>query len=325
MKLLYNTSTDAAFNLALEEYALTRMEDDILMLWRNANAVIIGKNQNAMEEIDVDFLREHDIQLIRRQSGGGAVFHDLGNINYTLIQQMGADDFSNYAKFTKPVCDFLATLGLLAEYQGRNDILLDGMKISGNAQAAKNGRFMHHGTLLYNVDFGALAGVLRPRDVKISSKGVKSVRSRVTNIASHLKSPMDTEAFVQQLYDFFLNHMEAAEPYALTESDVAGVRQLVADKYGTWEWNFGGSPAYNFERVVKFPFGIVELRMTVQGGVIREAHIHGDFFGMQDVAGLEDILKGVRHDREAVRRALADVPLDSIISGMTVEDLAGMV
>lgn len=323
MLLLHNTSTDPAFNLALEEYALTSMKEDILILWRNNKAVIVGKNQNAAEEIDVDFLREHDITLIRRQSGGGAVFHDLGNINYTMIQKMGDDDFSNYVKFTRPVCDFLKTLGLAAEFQGRNDILLDGMKVSGNAQAAKNGRFMHHGTILYNVDFTALTGVLKPRDIKIESKGVKSVRSRVTNIASHLETPMESLEFLERLYAYFLETTGAKE-YILTERDTAAVNQLVEQKYGTWEWNYGSSPAYGFQRVEKFPFGIVELHLQVEGGIIREIRIQGDFFGIQDIAELEDKLREQRHEQDAVKEALEGVALDSYISGMTPEEFVGL-
>lgn len=321
MLLLHNTSTDPAFNLALEEYALTGMKEDILILWRNDKAVIVGKNQNAVEEIDSDYLRENGIALIRRQSGGGAVYHDLGNINYTMIRDMGEDDFSNYGKFTKPVCDFLATLGIQAEYQGRNDILVDGMKISGNAQAAKNGRFMHHGTILFDVDFTVLANVLKPRDIKIESKGVKSVRSRVTNLAERLPRSMEPLAFLKALYRFFLDSEPDIRPYNLSKADIAAVRQLVAEKYGTWEWNFGGSPAYNYQRAAKFPCGIVELRLTVHAGIIESATIYGDFFGIREIGGLEKRLCGLRHEPDAVAEALEGFPLGEYISGLTVEEL----
>ena len=174
MYLVYNDSTDPAFNLALEEYVLTRLTGEFILLWRNARAVIIGRNQNAAEEVDMDYAREHNISVHRRISGGGAVFHDLGNINYTVIKEQGKNDFGCYAEFTGPVIEFLAQMGVAAELAGRNDLTVKGMKISGNAQAAKNGRIMHHGTLLYDVSVGELAGVLRPNQAKISSKGIKA-------------------------------------------------------------------------------------------------------------------------------------------------------
>lgn len=324
MELVINHSTAPAFNLALEEYALTRMERELIILWRNAASVIIGRNQNAVEEMDMDYVRTHGITVIRRQSGGGAVFHDLGNINYTVIHRLGEDDFSNYHKFTAPICAFLRTLGVDARLEGRNDLLIDGMKFSGNAQAVKNGRIMHHGTILFNADVTQLAGALRPRPAKIASKGIKSVRSRVTNVAEHLPEPMAVEEFFDRLANYFRQETGQIGEYELTPEDIAAVNCLVEEKYGLWEWNIGRSPAYNFERSARFPFGIVDLRLEVKDGVIVMASLFGDFFGVRDKAALEQRLCGVRHDRATVREALADIDLALYIHGITREQLLNL-
>lgn len=324
MDLVINPSTDPAFNLALEEYVLTQLDREMILLWRNRSAVIIGRNQNAMAEMDLDFIRANNITVIRRQSGGGAVFHDLGNINFTVIHALGQGDFSNYQKFTAPICQFLRTLGVDARLEGRNDLVIDGMKFSGNAQAVKNGRIMHHGTLLYNADVGHMVGALRPSAAKIESKGVKSVRSRVTNIAQHLESPMAVEDFFQQLADFFRSSTEGISAYELSTADIAAVDQLVAEKYGTWDWNFGKSPGYNYEKSARFPFGSVDLRLTVDNGVIRDARIFGDFFGIVEIADLERHFIGLRHTKEAVAEALWGWDLSQYIHGITREELVAL-
>lgn len=319
--LLINESTDPAFNLALEEHALTAMDIDLIMLWRNEKAVIIGRNQNAAEEIDSDFVRENNIAVIRRQSGGGAVFHDLGNVNFTVINAAAEGDFSNYEKFTAPIVDFLRGMGVGARLEGRNDLVIGGMKFSGNAQAMRNGRIMHHGTILYNADFGNLAKALRPRGAKIESKGIKSVRSRVTNVAAHLESPPPVGEFFASLAGYFRQSVAGLLPYELSQADIAATKKLVAEKYGSWEWNFGSSPAYNYEKARKFPFGLVELRLQVENGVIAGCRIFGDFFGLRELGPLEEALCGARHDRLSVESALAALPIGEFIQGAAAADL----
>ncbi|MDR2931773.1 MAG: lipoate--protein ligase, partial [Oscillospiraceae bacterium] len=305
--------------LALEEYALTVLKRDLIMLWRNAPSVIIGRNQNAAEELDMDYIRENAIPVIRRQSGGGAVFHDLGNINYTLIHLMGRDDFSNYGKFTAPVCDFLRGLGVDARLEGRNDLVIGGMKFSGNAQAAKNGRIMHHGTILFDADVARLAKALKPRAAKIESKGVKSVSARVTNAARHLPKPMSVDTFFSRLALYFQNSDLCTGLYELTDADIKGVQKLVAEKYSQWAWNIGQSPPYDFEKTARFPYGIVDIRLRVSRGIIEQMHILGDFFGILEVTELSGRLQGVRHSREAIADALTGISISDYIHGMTRE------
>lgn len=320
MKLIYNASQDAAYNLAMEEYLLTQVDFPLIMLWRNGKSVIVGNNQNAIEEMDLEYTKAHQITVIRRQSGGGAVFHDLGNINFTVILPLGENDFNNYQKFTQPIVDFLQQLGVNAYLKGRNDLLIDGMKFSGNAQAVRNGRIMHHGTLLFHADFGDLAGALRPNPAKIESKGIKSVRSRVTNISSHLESPMEVEDFLCQLYSFFLANSPDITPYALTPTDDLAVRRLVDSKYSQWQWNFGSSPRYDYQKTALFEYGFVDLRLCVNKGIIESAVIYGDFFGTAEKTLLEEKLIGISHNPKAVEEVLREFDFSSVISGMKLSD-----
>ena len=320
MLLISHDCTDPAWNLALDEYLLTHFTEEVLSLWRNGPSVIVGRNQNALEEIDQDFVRARGIAVVRRLTGGGAVFHDLGNVNYTLVQPYQEGDFNNYAKFTRPIVDFLAELGVRAELSGRNDLLVEGRKCSGNAQAVRGGRILHHGTLLFSADLAQLAGALRPRDIKIQSKGVKSVSSRVTNLAGHLPEPMRVEAFLDRLRAWFLAR-PGVRPYQLTAEDRAAVDALRAAKYGAWAWNFGASPRYTWARAAKYPFGLVDVRLRVEGGVIQEAVLYGDYFGRRDSGELAAALAGLPHRREAVGEPLRALPLGDYIAGMEPEEL----
>lgn len=323
MYLICNDSTDPAFNLALEEYALTRLTGNYILLWRNARAVIIGKNQNAAEEVNLDYAREKNISVNRRLSGGGAVFHDLGNINYTVVKDREKNDFGGYAEFTGPVIAFLRELGVEAQLSGRNDLTVGGMKVSGNAQAAAQGRIMHHGTLLYDVCVDELAGVLRPSKIKLESKGVKSVRSRVTNLIEHLPRPLPTEAFLKQLQDYYRSRPEVVE-HSLAPREIAAVSALAKEKFGAWEWNFGASPPYNQQKAQRFAFGTVDVRLEVAQGVIKAARIYGDYFGMGEIAELEALLIGRPHQREALAAALASVRVEDYIHGMRAEELLSL-
>ena len=320
MHLLVHKGTDPYFNMALEEYILCRTSLDIIILWRNDRAVVVGRNQNTVEEIDSDFVREKGVAVVRRLSGGGAVFHDTGNINFTVIQAAASDDFANYIKFTSPVIDFLHELGVNAKLEGRNDLVIDGMKFCGNAQTIKNGRFMHHGCILYNADVAELAGALRPKEAKFESKSVKSVRARVTNIASHIQNPPEAGQFFESLADYFRRDAESIREYILTPCDAAQIEALAESKYKTWDWNYGASPDYNFSNAKKFGAGFVDVRLSVKSGVIEAAKIYGDFFGLFETAGLEAALAGVQHDRVELAAVLKDIDLSQYIHGISQDE-----
>jgi lipoate-protein ligase A len=323
MLLFVNHSLEPAFNLALEEYILTKSNDDVVMLWRNSPSVILGRNQNAIEEIDVDFVRDHDITAIRRLSGGGAVFHDPGNINYSIIRTLEEGDFGNYGGFTAPICEFLQELGVDANFRGRNDLVIGDAKFSGNAQAVCKGRILHHGTILYDADLNRLSGALKPKKARVESTGIRSFSSEVTNVARHLPHPCGVEAFFEQLVGFYTQRTKGR--YVLSPDDIEGTQRLVQEKYSTWEWNFGHSPAYGYHKITAFPTGAVDLRLSVDEGIISKAGIFGDFFSMREVSELQGLLAGVRHDKVSVREALRDIRVDQYIYGVTNEQFIGLV
>ena len=314
--LINNPKTNPYLNLALEEHFLSDFEDDIVILWRNDKSIIIGRNQNALEEINRDFVEKSGIPIVRRLTGGGAVFHDLGNVNFTFIQKQEAGVFSDYRHFIGPVCEFLDTLGVQAQLSGRNDLMIDGMKFSGNAQTVKGGRIMHHGTLLFDANLNDISGALNPNRVKMESKGIQSVRNRVTNIASHLKEPMSVDAFLNRLSAFFSTEIEDIQEYELSDEDIRKAYSLVKKKYGTWEWNFGQSPEYNFTQSKRFEFGIVDLWLNVKAGIIAQVGIYGDFLGMMDKSELEKAVLGQRHRRQDIEEALNRLNINDYISGM---------
>ena len=325
MLLVENFSIDPYYNLAAKEYFLKKVPDDVVMLWRNDRAVVVGKNQNSTEEIDAAYVEDRKIAVVRRLTGGGAVFHDLGNVNFTIISEDRAgEQFNDYALFTKPVRLFLETLGIRTELSGRNDLLVDGRKFSGNAQARYGGRMLHHGTILFDSNMGDLAGALNPGPLKLESKAVKSTKSRVENLISHLPEPMTVERFCAELRRFFLTYFPQASPYGIGPADDAEIRALVRQKYGTWEWNYGESPPYTFRNVKRFPFGIVDLRMEVVEGRIQNARFFGDFFGRREIDGLERALKGVRHSRDALEDLLRGIPVGEYLSGCSRAELSGL-
>ncbi len=325
MKLIINPSTDPAFNLALEEVLLTTSQEEIILLWRNRPAVIIGRNQNAHAEIDFDFLKQHNITLIRRLTGGGAVFHDLGNLNFSLFTRYEEGRFNDYKHFTKPVIGYLETLGIHAEQTGRNDITIEGAKISGNAQTVYKNRILHHGTLLFHADLSRMAGALRPDPEKIASKGIKSVSSRVTNIYSHLPEnhrEMTIEDFMSGLADFFESN--GAVKTALSEDQIQAAEELVKQKYGQWAWNFGQSPDYQYQKKLRFQGGSVQLCFAVEKGIIQTIRIYGDYFGAMPIEELEKALTGIAHQEDVLSAVLSEIDLQSFISGISKEQFLAL-
>ncbi len=303
--------TDPRLNLAIEEFAVKHLdiEQTYLLFYVNQPSIIVGKNQNTFEEINVDYVREHDIIVVRRLSGGGAVYHDLGNLNFSIITKNDGNNFSNFRKFTEPVVQALQALGVPAELSGRNDILANGRKISGNAQFATRGRMFSHGTLMLNTNIDDVVKALNVKADKIESKGIKSIRSRVANISEFLDRPMSMSEFKRWLLEFIFKGQSPIPEYKLTEADWRVIRQISAERYQNWDWNYGKSPAFNVQRSHRFPVGSIDVRLDVQRGVIESCKIYGDFFGMGDVEDLEQRLVGTRYERDDLAAVLADVDI----------------
>ena len=316
MKIYKNGFTDPYFNLASEQYLLESEEDDVFMLWRNEKSVIIGRNQNAYAEINRGFVAENNIAVVRRLTGGGAVFHDPGNINYTFIMKKGEAQALDFARFCAPVVDALRALGVPAELSGRNDLTADGKKFSGNAQCVYNGRVLHHGTILFSADMTKMAEALNPDVEKMKSNGVKSVRARVCNLNEFLPD-MD----VLQLKEYLEQSVDG-KVTEFSDGQINGIKKLKAEKYEMWEWNYGKSKTYEKTERRRFPFGSVEVSYTSEHGILTDVKINGDFFGVKPVSELEKSLVGKRLSRDEITSALSDI--SSFIHGAEPEQTAAL-
>lgn len=298
--------TDPRINLAIEEYALRELtgEPELLLFYINEPSIIIGKNQNTAEEINASYVEEHGIHVVRRLSGGGAVYHDLGNLNFSFITNDDGSNFHNYRTFTEPVVAALRELGVEAELTGRNDIQVGERKISGNAQYAVKGRMYSHGTLMFNTDLERVTKALRVKAAKIQAKGIKSIRSRVANISEFLREPMTIEAFRDHLLRSIFRGQEPIPTYELTDGDWTRIEAIADSRYRKWDWNFGQSPPANVVKAQRFEgIGSVELHLRLERGTIRSLRIFGDFFGKRDVADLEKAFTGLPLRRAELEKA----------------------
>jgi lipoate-protein ligase A len=306
--------TDARINLALEEHVLrNRMgTEDYLLFYINAPSIIIGRNQNTIEEVDSKVVAKRGIIVVRRISGGGAVYHDLGNLNFSFMTPQVHGRFNRYELFTRPVVDVLHDLGVPAELGGRNDILAGGRKISGNAQFARPDRMFSHGTLLFDSNLDDVTAALIPRPGKVESKGVKSIRSRVANITEFLSEPITVIELRERIIEriFGTRDRTKVPTLELTEDDWSAVSALVKSKYGSWDWNYGENPRCNVQRSHRFPAGEIDVRVNVEGGRVAAVRIFGDFMGREDVAELEARMLGLPYDSASITTALAGVQLD---------------
>lgn len=313
---LQTGSTDPAYNLAFEEYVLAnRTGGSYLILWQNENAVIIGRNQNAEAEINRSFVQEHGIRVVRRNTGGGAVYHDMGNLNYSFITDAGSPENRGADRFTSPVVRALRRLGLDAEASGRNDILVAGRKVSGTAQQLLKGRILHHGTLLFDSDPNMIAGALNPDPSKFQFKGVQSVRSRVGSIRSALQKDMTLTEFWAYLETELTE--DGIVPTSLSAEELAQIEILKAEKYDTWQWNFGKSPKFQTCCKQRFPGGLLELHLTVTQGRIENLQILGDFLALTELSPLENALIGCAYEEEAVRTVLDEFPFFEYLGNIT--------
>ena len=319
--------TDPHINLAIEEYALKNLgeDDSYLLFYINEPSIIIGKNQNTIEEINTEYVESNGIKVVRRLSGGGAVYHDLGNLNFSFITKDDGNSFHNFQKFTEPVIKALEKMGVKAEISGRNDIMAEGRKISGNAQFSTKGKMFSHGTLLFNSEMDHIVSALKVRKDKIESKGIKSIRSRVANISEFLKEPMTIEQFRLELLKNIFEGASEIPEYVLTEEDWKKIYELSKERYQTWDWNYGKSPKFNVQNSKRFPVGLIEFRLEVSKGIIESCKIYGDFFGVGDVADIEKKLIGVLYEKEAITEALKEFDLKHYFGNVTTEDIVNTI
>ena len=328
MKLSYINlyTTDPSFNLAAEQYVFDCLPKDRtwFMLWQNDRAVIIGKYQNTAAEINESYVRENGIRVVRRLSGGGAVYHDMGNLNYTFITDAPEAERINMKLFCEPVVETLKEFGVEAVINGRNDITVNGKKFSGNSQYIKNGRVMHHGTVMLSSDLDVVERVLNTDAEKVSSKGIKSVRSRVTNILEHAIPGTDLESFRAALINNVCSNAEASE-YVLAAEDISRIEAIRQERYLSWDWNYGRSPACSMMKSRRIEgCGRIEAYITSLHGVVEEISFRGDFFSVSEPDGLSELLKGIKLEDAALREALSDVDLNVYFAGIDEESFISL-
>ncbi|GAM15062.1 lipoate--protein ligase [Mesobacillus selenatarsenatis] len=319
--------TDPRINLAIEEYALKNLDIDetYLLFYINEPSIIIGKNQNTIEEINTEYVESNGIHVVRRLSGGGAVYHDLGNLNFSFITKDDGESFHNFRKFTEPVVNALRKLGVNAELSGRNDLLAEGRKISGNAQFSTRGRMFSHGTLLFDSEIESVVSALNVKKDKIESKGIKSIRSRVANISEFLSEKVTIEQFRSLLLRNIFEGLDDIPEYVLTEQDWEKIHELSKERYQNWDWNYGKSPKFNLQHSHRFPVGQIDVRFEVNKGIIENCKIYGDFFGVGDVTEIEDKLTGIKYEKSQIAGALEAVDIKHYFGNISKEDFINLI
>lgn len=325
MRYLRNTSTDPHYNMAFDEFCLESLplEEPVFYLWQNRPSVIIGLNQNAYGEVNLTYLKEHGITLARRVTGGGAVYHDLQNLNYTIVGR-SSDLERDYPRYTTYIAEALRSLGVPAEVSGRNDIMIEGRKVSGYAKRVWKDRLMVHGTLMWDVNLEELTRALSVDGSKLSSAGIASVRSKVTNLKEHLPRIASVDDLKSSLEAIMSRNHRDAE-YILSDSQMAAVEELAKIRFSTWEWNYGHSLEASFSRKKKFSCGTIEVLVTANHGTISKISFGGDYLGNLPSEELAKILEGCRYDRDSIMGILANKPVEDYFDRLSAIELTDLI
>ncbi len=317
MLFIERPHTDPYYNIAAEEYFLKNFQEDIFMLWQNQPSIILGKHQNALKEINLDFVKKNNIPVIRRISGGGTVFHDLGNLNFTFIKNGSQGKLVNFENFTTPIILVLKELGVHAKFEGKNDLRINGLKISGNAEHVHKNRVLHHGTLLFSSNLSELNEAIKADESKFHDKAIVSNRSIVTNISDHLNNKISLKEFQNSIQDYMLHNNPSAKFYKINEQDDSWINELVVRKYKTWKWNFGYSPKYNFSQTIHIENKPLKIDIEVQSGEIKTLKLTGE----KNLEFLRSKLININHDMDIIRKTLYNYKDQINISQNTIEDV----
>ena len=317
-------STDVYYNFGLEYYFTVekRLPETVFLFWRTTPTLMVGKYQNVLEEINKPYADAHGIHLVRRMSGGGTIYTDLGGWQFTFIQhqETGQIEFSQYIA---PVIDALREMGVDAAFNGRNDLTIDGKKFSGNAQYRLGDCIVHHGSLLFDTDIAQMVASTTVDSYKILSKSIKSVRDRVTNISEHLPTPMDAETFKEIMVCHIMNG--SPNVYTVTAEDDARIREIAREQFQSWERIFGRNPKFTIDRAGRFAGGKIQFKLDVQKGIIEDAAVYGDFFSTLDASAICKDLIGCPYDRSAVLDALRSNGIDGAVYCISAEEMASVI
>ena len=321
MRYLKNLHTDPYYNMAFDEYCLESLpiDEPVFYLWQNRPAVIVGFNQEVNTEVNLEYLKQKGIALVRRVTGGGAVYHDLGNLNYTIVGK-SEDLERDYPEYASLMMKALQSLGVPATLSGRNDILVNGKKVSGFAKRVSRNRLMVHGTLMYRVDVDVLTNVLNPSATKLQSKGIASVRSRVANLCDYLPEIQDIQTFSNRLEEILSCHY-ADKEFKLSEENLADIQKLTDEKFATWEWNYGRSPKATLTHSARLACGTVEIHLTLAENRIASCRFGGDFLGNLPASGVEKALQGVVYEEESIQECLSQMEISHYFDGVAADDL----
>ena len=325
MKFLRNSETDPYYNMAFDEYCLESLaiDEPVFYLWQNRPAVIVGLNQEVNTEVNLDYLKQNDIVLARRVSGGGAVYHDWGNLNYTIVGR-SEDLERDYPEYAGLMMQALRKLGVQAELSGRNDILVEGKKVSGFAKRVSKNRLMVHGTLMYDVNLDVLTQSLNPPTTKLQTKGIASVRSRVTNLREHLPEIKDIQDFKNRL-EKALSNDYADEEYKLLVSEIEDIRTLANEKFGRWDWIYGRSPRATLTHSARLSCGNIEIHLTLNENRIASCRFGGDFIGNLPTSDVEMRLIGVSYDVLSIEKCLSEIEVSDYFDGVKEADLIHLI
>lgn len=321
MFLIHQTSTNPYFNIASEEYLLKNFTEDIFIIYRNKPSIIVGKHQNAIAEINLEFVKRKGLHVVRRLSGGGTVYHDLGNINYTFIANGSEGNMVDFRKYTQPIIEVLQSLGVDARIGGKNDIRVGDRKISGNAEHVFKNRVLHHGTLLLNSNLDELNESIKVNPNTYNDKAVKSIRSHVANISEYLKDNLTIDEFVCTILDHIKKQFPNAKEYQYSIQDSNSINQLIATKYSTWEWNFGYSPSYTLNKQIVIGKKVLDINICVEKGFINQLSFSGDLVNQNRIKEIEQQLLGCPHSIDEVSNRLTSINLNDYTADITLTEL----
>lgn len=325
MQFIKYFGNDAYENIAMDSWLLYNLKptEPVFALWQNKRAIIVGQNQNTFGEINQEYVDTHDVQVVRRVSGGGAVYHDLGNICFTFFVPVEHSSSVNFKRFVQPMQDALQSIGIDAQITGRNDLEVDGKKVSGNAQRYAGGYLMHHGTLLWDTDVDAMVHALNVADEKFMTKAAKSVRARVGNIKDYAPQTKTLDKFIDAL-TYYLSDKGRDGELILTDAQKAGIESWRKDKFATWEWNYGQSPKFDFQNHAKYQGGSIDVLANVEHGLIQKLNFTGDFLGVRDWREIENRLIGHPFSPQTIEKQLTPEDVQQYFGDITQAELAAL-